>query len=517
MSAKLLAGTTGLMLALVSPLQAAEDSNAAYSEGFNLVLQQQWQQARDYFTRYATDWPDSDMQDDAGYWRCFAWERSQNVSADQFNCYQDFVNRWEDSNWLDDARERMMIIGRRLAEQGQPEFLRKAFDGMDFDFDFDFDIDVSEIQRMAEEQASKAREMVRTFQINTADQQDKVLALQDGLRTVRLQINRRNVDRELLAVLSALKDDPRASELLIKRFNDSDDPEVRGRIVLMMQDLEGDGVAGFLRDVAQDDEDETVRSNAVVTLLDRNEPGAVDLMRKVMLSDDYSVSTRSSVIRSVGRWDSDNAIPTFQQIIAKGGDPRLVAAASNGLMALRSKEGYDALATAYRGIEDPELSYAVLGTMDGRGATDLLGLLTEVALGPDDKAAAIAIENIADLENAMAVTTLEHIYFNTSSQQRHLAIIHGMGAAGSEPAVKFLVDVLGQTQDLESQVSIIRALGDSEQESAIEPIMGLYRQASNPELKNQAIRALRRLDDFPQAKDYLLEVLEDQLDSATTH
>ena len=511
MKTNILLAAAGFTLALMPSLQAAENSNEAYSEGFNLVLQQRWQEARDFFTRYANEFPGSDMQDDAGYWRCFAWERTQNVNPDQYSCYKDFISKWENSNWLDDARERMMIVARRLAEQGQPQFMSEAFAGLDFNSDFS----VENLTRFAQDQARMAVEIARNVQEDMREQQDRVRVVQDNVRSLNVQINRnrRDVDRELLALLSAVKDDPRAGELLIKRFNDSEDPEEQARLVLMMEDLQGEAISEFLRDVAEDNPTEEVRNNAVMTLLDRNDSSAVELMRKVIASDAYPLSMRSAIIRTVGRWDKDNALDTLRRTIVDGNDQRLVQSASNGLMSLRNSEAYGALVASYQNLNDPELRYAVLETMDGRGVDELFPFLTEIALGSDDKAAAIAIENIASLENEMAVSTLQHIYFNTSSQQRHLAVIHGMGEAESPQGVAFLIEILPQETAVEMRSSIVRALGESEQATAIEPIMQVYRETQDEDVRTQVVRALRRLDDFPQAGNYLLEILEDRLDA----
>jgi len=253
-----------------------------------------------------------------------------------------------------------------------------------------------------------------------------------------------------------------------------------------------------------------------VTLLDRNEPGAAALLRRVVVSEAFPLSTRAIVVRSINRWDSDNAVATLSQIVSETTDQGLAESAASGLMSLRSSEGYEALVSAYRDIEDAELRYTVLEAMQGRGVSDLLGFLSEVALGDDDRAAAIAIENIAGLENDVAVTTLRHIYFNTSSSQRHLAVIHGMGEAESAEAVSFLSEILEQQVGAEFQLSILRALGESDLPLAVEPVMNVWRNSPDTDIKNAAVRALRQLDDHPRARDYLFEVLESQLDSVVT-
>lgn len=68
-------GTTTL---LATGTFAAEADNAAYREGYGLVLEQRWDEARTYFEQFKNDHPGSGWADDAAFWQCYAIEQVTN-------------------------------------------------------------------------------------------------------------------------------------------------------------------------------------------------------------------------------------------------------------------------------------------------------------------------------------------------------------------------------------------------------------------------------------------------------
>jgi hypothetical protein len=54
-------------------------------------------------------------------------------------------------------------------------------------------------------------------------------------------------------------------------------------------------------------------------------------------------------------------------------------------------------------------------------------------------------------------------------------------------------------------------LGDTDLETAVPIILTIYWSAANSDIEKSAVRALRRLSEYPSATDALLDILERQL------
>ncbi len=71
---------------------------------------------------------------------------------------------------------------------------------------------------------------------------------------------RNSADDELLTVLAALRNNERASEILIDRFDNSTDAELRARIVLLLQEFRGEQITTKLIDIVNNNVSEDVHT-----------------------------------------------------------------------------------------------------------------------------------------------------------------------------------------------------------------------------------------------------------------
>lgn len=500
---------------IIGKAMAAEDANSAYREGYSLVLAQKWEEAQAYFGDFQSRWQDSEFADDAGYWHCYSAEQASANAESNFSCYGQFIEQWRDtgSNWVDDARDRMMVIANTLAGQGRPQFLLDSLQHLDLPELPDLPdlpdmpdlaavgLDREEINRRVQDAMEQARAFADGFE--------------PGERGRNFQFRGRagrSVDSELLALISALQDDPRAGELLISRLEATDDPAMQARLVLMLQDLEGPGITDKLIDMARNSTDENVQRNAILALLDREDDASRAMLQEVLADTKYPVSARTAVIRSLAEWDEQIAVTQLSNLLSTETNVRLIGAASRELMQINSAEARSALIQHYRSISDPRLRRELLEQMEGSRSPELISFFTEVALGTDEDEAAIAVNNLASLESDMGIAALEHVYTSTASRQLQLAVIHGMGEAETKGGVDFLGGVVENSDDEEYLQMAARALGESEQEEAIPLLMQVYHKTASPEVKSAAVRAMSELGDFSQARESMLEMLGQELE-----
>jgi len=518
---------------------SAEADNAAYRQGYGLVLEQKWAEAQEYFERFQDDYPDSLWADDAAFWNCYAIEQSTAQESANFSCYENFISAWPESSWASDARSKLLVMGSRLASRGNLQYMQRLGNNwnIDIDPDFDFDFDgnaIADSVAVAMDRAQQELERVRISRndITFPDLPDipdiEDLLNSDELRQafeeIRVQTERAaretalrkrsSVDDELLTVLAALRDNERASEILIDRFDQSSDPELRARIVLLLEDFNGELITNKLMDIVRTDDEEEVRNNAIIVLLDRNDPVSRDFLLEIVTNSSYSVPIRTEILRDMDRWNNAGIIDVLDGILQTETDSRLIAATADTLADIGSETAANILMASFAALPNQELRYRVLSEIADIESAQVLSFLSETALsGTDDEAAAAAIAGIAERENNQSVAALEHIYVNTENPQRKLAAIHGIGKSETRQAVEVLQQFLQDVTDTVVVSALVNALGNTQQETAVPVILGAYRSNSDAEVQRAAIRALRRLDEYPAATEGMLEILEARLNA----
>lgn len=440
------------------PVRAfSQDDEAAYRDGYDLILGQRWNEAREYFNRFGREWPESAWADDAAFWRCYAQQQQDSDQEPPFRCYEQFIADWPTSSWVADARSQLTVLSSELASRGRPEFLERQVSGR----------------------------------------------------------SRGTADDELLTLLAALRDNERASEILIQRFDESDDALLRGRIVLLLEEIDGADVTRKLIAITEQDESMRVRENAVIVLLDRDDTLARDRLIEILGDEAFSVSIRSEIVSEMDDWNDEQSLAILEEILTTSTELSLIEEAADALADSDSEAAIAVLLDAFDQQQTPELRYVMLEQIADVESQAVMSLLSDIALtSADAELANIAIEGIADREDSVGVAALEHIYANTDSRQRKLAALDGMGEAESEQAVEILARIIATESEAQLLAQAASALGETEQESAVAILLDLYHGSNNADVQRGAIHGLDQLSDYPAAVEGMLEILEARLDAA---
>jgi len=93
-----------------------------YKEGYNLILEEKWDEARKIFTQVKSKYPQSDYVDDAQYWSAYAAKHTSIKKA--VDEYSKFIKNYPDSKYYDDAvadlaelkKERSEIIKKLIVK-----------------------------------------------------------------------------------------------------------------------------------------------------------------------------------------------------------------------------------------------------------------------------------------------------------------------------------------------------------------------------------------------------------------
>ena len=525
------------VLSLASAQVIPQEDNAAYREGYALILQEDWRAAQSYFSQFQLDWPDSPWLDDAAFWNCFAEENSSPLAIEQFQCYETFLQTYPQSSWASDAVTKAVVLGAQLSSRGYPDLLEQISfpvnvdvnvgNDYDYEYDYDFDFDSDEISESVEralEQAEREMERVqrRFGNVDMPDLPDRDAMVEMMRRDIeaarrdfsrsRRNRSRDTADDELLTILAALRDDQRASDLLIQNLDSSDSPELRARIVLLLEDINGDNVTSKLLDLLENDPSEQVRNNAMLVLLDRDDAIPRATLLEIVMDDTASPRIRAEIIDDMDDWEEDMALEALTELLRNEGDLRLIEEAADTLADIGSGAAVTVMMDNYDVVTSMEGQHVVLEALADIETPEVLNFLSNIALNSDsDDTAAIAIDSISEREDNVAVSALENVYLSTGNQQRRLAAIDGISDAESELAVEVLTRAFNATAEMPLQAEILQALGDTERESAVAVVSGAYRDSDDDRVKRAAIRALNDLDEFDSATDALLEILEQRL------
>lgn len=530
---------------------AAEEVRTDYQNAYQYVIQQRWPEAREYLQRFVQRWPDSDLADDASYWRCYAGEQEQGPEEEQFVCYGNFLQRWNNSEWRDEVRDRLVV----MSDQYRGNFdaidldslLESVDEDWDFDFDFDFDFDGDSIEfldadeRMriqekvvrAQQEAVRAQQMAvrrleeqlqRTFENGERREdlermQRSVEAARRSLGNVQLRLRTdRRLDSELLAVLTALRDDPGAMQLLTERLRNSDNPEVQARLVLMLEEFDSPEVTELLLELARNSTAPSVRRNAIAVLQDRedNDGEIHALLRDVVVDDAYPVDIRMSVVSSLDDWEESEALELLDGVMAPETDSDLIEAAAASLMRINSEQSRARLLAGYQRLTDDSQRYRVLERINIRRAPELMSFLRDAAVtNAGSRTGEIAVARIGAGGDAMALAVLSEIYGATDSTELQLSVINSLGSIRLPETVEFLRQVWSNNDGNDQQArATVRALDQLVMPESIPVLVMIYDDTSDSGIRTLALQAIRRFDDYdPQTRDFLLRVLQEQLDA----
>lgn len=109
--------------------QRGDPGHALYKEGYELVLDERWKEAREAFDELLRRHPRSAYADEAAYWRAYALAQMDARSA--ADAYRKFIQAHRESPYLDDALADLTLLESRLAPAppGPPRILIHGKEG----------------------------------------------------------------------------------------------------------------------------------------------------------------------------------------------------------------------------------------------------------------------------------------------------------------------------------------------------------------------------------------------------
>src|SRR5947208_10478188 len=124
-----------------SDRQKNDPAYKMYKEGYRLVLDEKWEEARQKFAGMTKKYPKSDYLDDAEYWSAIAIKHVDKKKA--VDEYERFILKYPNSNYFDDAfadyqglsTVRPLSFGMSSDEDGTRMYIAKGASGIELDSD----------------------------------------------------------------------------------------------------------------------------------------------------------------------------------------------------------------------------------------------------------------------------------------------------------------------------------------------------------------------------------------------
>jgi hypothetical protein len=237
---------------------------AAYREGYNLVLEERWEDARRKFAELIRRHPHSIYLDDAQYWTAFSWKQTDPRKA--MEAYQQFVRDYPRSTYLDDAvadlqllqvEEELHRVRQQLRTAEPPRELRV---------------------RIPEEFRRLEAEFTRQLQLHEMQSRSGLQILRKGdtllARTpevrFRLQVTHEETDPETRLQMKVLQslgeggDDPRTEQVLREMVRDRKHPApLRISALYMLAGSHAHDNQKVFVEVARGDTNEEIQRTAI--------------------------------------------------------------------------------------------------------------------------------------------------------------------------------------------------------------------------------------------------------------
>lgn len=321
------------------------DAAQAYRQGYNLILDEDWQGAIAAFDQLIESYPASDWVDDAAFWRCYARQQLGEPAAELFDCYERLLERYPRSEWQDDARRAMVRLAQALDREGRPEY------------------------------------------------RDKVREFGQG----------EDADR-LLAILVALGEigDERSVGVILERLESTEDERLRARIVETLEDVESELALAKLQELLRGDPSERVRLAALVTLADHDHFDSAPLLRGIVKDPQQPVGMRLEALDELGD-DEPPGLLHFLKEVAVGDNDTLAMEAIDEIGDIESEETVQVLVEIMGRSPDYRRRIEVLDALEDLEYDSAIAALLEVARkDPDPGMRREATESLGDMETEKA-------------------------------------------------------------------------------------------------------------------
>jgi HEAT repeat protein len=452
----------GMAWLFVSPALAAEGGASAagqeeaarlYQQGYALVLEEQWAEGRRVLRNLIDRYADSDWVDDSRFWLCHVEVRERPGSTEAFECFEQFIDAYPRSRYVDDAQTRLVEIGRELVRQGHSEY------------------------------ADKVRDL--------RESQDEEVALM-ALRALA-EIG----DEESLQALLSLYDTDLAEGL-------------RARIVRLLEEFDSPQARARLMEIARADPSLRVRAQAIGSLEDHAWDEQVDSFMREMVRSQQPVEIRRTALRAIGDRADAGWIPLLGDVAATTEDDSVAGAALSALEDIGGAEATAALQAVSESAASASIRRRALAVLAETGGEASIPVLERVALeSADRQARRAALAAIGEIGSARALQALSRLASESADPDVRGYALRAMEDIEGDSAVAAVARALREDPEPQVRRQAARTLGELGSAPAVDALRQAALSESDTTVQRAVIDALGEIG-TPAAREALLELLKNQ-------
>ena len=323
---------TGIFVILLNGLyaQTTEDAQKAYQNAYSFILNEQWEKAVTALDKVIEKHNKSQWIDDAEFWQCYAREKLGRNLEDVYQCYEHFIETYDDSKFVDDAKNNMVRIGELLVKQGKPQY-KNTIEAMQKDEDEDVVLSaLMALQHMGDDKGLpvilKLYEENRSFEFK-----EKILFLLSQFDAPEaenklIEIAKTDADpdiREKAVFWLGNSSQSDKAFAALKSIMDTDsDESVREHVLFAFGQMGEKGIP-ILIDVAQNHENDKLREKAIFWLGQEGTTSKVFDVLKSIVETDPKQKVREQAIFALSQMPDGKGMPTVIEIAKTNSDPAM--------------------------------------------------------------------------------------------------------------------------------------------------------------------------------------------------
>jgi HEAT repeat protein len=372
--------------AIIAPAEHTDDpAYSDYREGYRLILDERWAEARRTFERLLRTYKQSAYRDDAAYWMAYAMKHLDARKA--AGAYREFFKNYPGSSYLDDA------VADYAELQVGPITSAQPLDSIEIR------VDIPPAPGLPPDLPASVRVMtynVRKLERTLRREMDPVRVMvytQSTPRQLRERLRHETSDRatdvrvEALVALGKQADDSSVVNTLRHIALDRHEPVPMRQVALysLSRSRKPETMPVFVQ-VATSDTNDELRSSAVFCIAEagKNNPNSVRVLREIYETlPHHEVEQRVNVLDVIGTTGDAHALDFLVSVARSNTDPEVTAAAIEGIGETRAgrAKAVEALTSLYRSLprERSDERGVVLYTIAGVGDDHAVEFLGTVA------------------------------------------------------------------------------------------------------------------------------------------
>ena len=407
-----------------APDPQADPAYASYREGYGLILDEKWEEARRRFRELISKHPDSRYVEDAQYWSAYALMQTDRKNA--LDAYRKFINSYPYSGYIDDAIAdftRMQVEALPQIPGTEVPPLPNKGRGKEIEINLRaLELDLKNIQLRLNLKTGQAA--VRRFSAAPAPPLPPK-RLKTLVDTEKLEASvRRNMD-SLHATIEHLHNEAKVKALKTIVTDERKPFQVR---VHVLQELA-----------------EEARPDDHATFL---------VFKEVALNKQQPLEMRTIAISSLPRFRGCDPLPVLEEVVRRNADEQAQRIALGTIAESEQGRSVNTLINLFEEVPrnreyQQQMILQVIAESNSKRATDYLVKVAQAHENLDVKTAAVLYLSEAGGDKKRSVESLIRLFHSlTPDQTDELhTILYGIANVGNDGAVEFLGNLARTSKD----------------------------------------------------------------------